>query len=268
MADNNYTLGRGKIYFDKFLPGTTTPSGSERYLGNTPDFSLTFASSKLDHFSSDRGIKEKDASVILEVNRTGKLVTDNINPENIALFFFGTTDALAVIQATVANEPVGPADVGVELGMFYQLGQTDSNPGGARNIIYPGSGGTAFTLKKGMTTLVRNTDYALDTALGRIEVLTTGTTVDDGDELTANYTVAASSRTRVISGSASIEGQLRFIAANPKGTDYDYLLPYVTLSPDGDYSLKGGDEWQAISFGIEVLKRGTLEALYMDGRAV
>jgi len=44
-------------------------------------------------------------------------------------------------------------------------------------------------------------------------------------------------------------------------------MPYVKLMPNGDFALKG-DEWQQLSFNIEVLKKGTLEAVYMDGRAV
>ena len=35
-----YTLGRGEVYFNKFKPGTNIGEG-ERYLGNTPEYSLT-----------------------------------------------------------------------------------------------------------------------------------------------------------------------------------------------------------------------------------
>lgn len=263
--ENNYTLGRGEIYFAKFAPGTRTPMG-ERYLGNTPEFNLSFESENLDHFSSDRGIREKDRSVILQITRAGSLITDNINPQNVALFFFGDTEALTVTQASVANEAVGLAGIGVEVGMFYQLGVTAQNPSGARKIIFPGAAGTEFKLKKGAATLVPGTDYVLNAELGRVEILEGGAVVD-GDELTCDYTVAASTRTRIISGSAPIEGQLRFVAHNPTGENIDYLLPYVSLSPNGDYALKG-EEWQQIPFNIEVLKPDNGEALYADGRAV
>ena len=262
----NYTLGRGEIYFDRFAPGTTILTG-ERYLGNTPEFNLTFESENLEHFSSDRGIKEKDKSVILQITRGGSLITDNINPKNVALFFFGDTEALAVTQATVTDEAVGVDGIGVELGMFYQLGASDALPSGAREIIFPGTAGTTFALKKGVTTLVSGTDYLLNAELGRVEILRTGVTVVDGDELTCTYTKAASTRTRIISGSAPIEGALRFVAFNPTGDNIDYYLPNVSLSPNGDYALKG-DEWQQIPFNVEVLKSATREALYADSRAV
>lgn len=263
--DNNYTLGKGEIYFAQFVPGTMIPTG-ERYLGNTPEFNLTFESEDLEHFSSDRGIKELDKSVILQITRSGSLTTDNISPANVALFFFGSTDALTVAQATVTDEPVGVATIGVEPGMFYQLGVTTNNPSGARKIIYPGAAGTAFALKKGAATLVHGTDYLLNAELGRIEVLPGGALVE-GDIPTATYTVAASKRTRIISGSAPVVGALRFIANNPTGENIDYYLPSIALSPNGDYALKT-DEWQTIPFNVKVLKPTNGEALYADGRAV
>lgn len=263
--ENNYTLGRGRIYFAR--RDALGRLGGERYLGNTPEFNVNFESETLDHFSSDRGIREKDESVILQINRTGSLTTDNINPENVALFFFGAEETLTVAQTTVTDEQVGITGVGVELGMFYQLGSTANNPSGARGVIFPGASGTVFELKKGAVTLVAGTDYVLDAALGRVEILETSTAVQDGDVLAATYTVAASTRQRIISGSNPIEGALRFVATNPTGKNIDYYMPSVKLSPNGDYALKS-DEWQQIPFNVEILKPEASEAVYADGRAV
>lgn len=266
--ENNYTLGRGRIYFAR--RDSLDRLGGERYLGNTPEFNANFESETLDHFSSDRGIREKDASVILQINRTGNLITDNISPENVALFFFGSEAPLTVAETTVADEQVGVTGIGVEKGMFYQLGQTTNNPSGARGVVYPGVVGppdTQFVLKKGVTVLVHGTDYTLDADLGRIEILETSVTVEEGDVLTATYTVAASTRKRIISGSAPIEGALRFVAVNPTGDNIDYFMPSVKLSPNGDYALKS-DEWQQIPFNVEILKPEDMEAVYADGRAI
>lgn len=259
--ENNYTLGRGRMYFARKDP-LTGILGGERYLGNTPEFNTNFESETLDHYSSDRGIREKDASVILQINRTGSLVTDHIGPENVALFFFGEEQKLTVAQATVTDEPIN----NVEKGMFYQLGMTNNNPSGARGLIYPGASGTLFALKKAAVTLVAGVDYVVDAALGRVEILETSTTVIDGDDLTATYTVAASTRTRIISGSSPIEGALRFVATNPTGKNIDYYMPSVKLSPNGDYALKS-DEWQQIPFNVEILKPENMEAVYADERA-
>lgn len=261
--ENIYTLGRGEIYFARKDP-VTGELGGEAYFGNTPAFNISFEPEQLEHFSSDRGIREKDRSVILQVNRTGSLETDNISPKNVALFFFGSTEALTVAADSVTGEAVGGA-AGVEVGMFYQLGATSTNPSGARAIVYPGSSGTEFSLKKASTELTAGVDYILDAALGRVEILSGGTVVD-GDELTADYSVAATNRTRIISGSTPIEGSLRFVAHNPTGENLDYFFPSVTLTPDGEYGLKS-DEWQVIPFSVEILKPEGAEAVYIDSRA-
>lgn len=265
--ENNYTLGRGEVYFARLDP-VTNLLGGERYIGNTPEFNLTAEEEKLEHFSSDRGVRVKDATVTLQVNYTGTISCDNINEENVALFFLGDTDRLTVAQTTFTAQSIE----NVEEGMFYQLGMTNANPSGARNVIYPGTGGTAFTLSKVATpsniALVHGTDYVLNAALGRIEILEGAPNVANGDDLLVTYTVAASVRERIISGSTAIQGALRYIAYNPEGRQIDYYMPSVTLSPNGDFPLKS-DEWQVIPFNLDVTKRDdTTAAIYGDGRAM
>ena len=125
MAPQNYTLGRGKIYFSRFKPGTTTPAGF-RYIGNTPEFNMTIESENLDHFSSDQGIREKDDSVPLEVSRTGSMTTDSIRPENVALFFFGTASKITTVGSAGLEETL----TDVLKGSSYRLGITAANPAG------------------------------------------------------------------------------------------------------------------------------------------
>lgn len=265
--ENNYTLGRGEVYFARLNPSTGL-LGGERYIGNTPEFNLTAEEEKLEHFSSDRGVRVKDATVTLQVNYTGTISCDNINEENVALFFLGDTQRLTVAQTTFTAQSI-PS---VEKGMFYQLGMTALNPSGARNVIWPGAGPTAFTLSKVATptniALVHGTDFVLNAALGRIEILDTSSTVVNGDNLLVTYTVAASVRERIISGSTAIQGALRYVAYNPEGKQIDYYMPSVTLSPNGDFPLKS-DEWQVIPFNVDVTKRDDqTAAIYGDGRAI
>lgn len=261
----NYTLGRGKLYFAPFADGTQNPKG-ERFLGNVPEFNLTIEEEKLEHFSSTQGIREKDDSVSLQVNRTGTLSTDNIDVENVALFFFGSTDSLAVTGSTITDEAIAA----VEQGMYYQLGVTADRPTGHReldllstgpdvNILVTDDAGTPVEFDEG-------DDYEIDMVLGRIYIVPGGA-ITDGTNLEVDYKTKTSTRPRVISGSAPIEGSLRYIAANPKGTDFDYFMPWVQLAPNGDYTLIS-DEWQTIPFNIEVLKKTGLEAIYVDGRAL
>ncbi len=259
MATKNYTLGRGKVSFSRFKTGTQVPAGFY-YIGNTTEFNLTIESETLDHFSSDEGIREKDDSVPLEVTRTGSLITDNIDPKNVALFFFGTDST--VTQAVVASSTETLTDI--LKGHSYKLGVTPSNPTG-----YFGLNPTGFeaSIAAGGTDLVLNTDYTVNFDTGVITFLDTSTLAVDGVDVEVTFAVRASTRDRIISGSNPVEGAMMYIAFNPKGRNFDYYLPYVKITPNGDYALKG-DEWQQIPFNIEALKPTAGEAIYMDGRPV
>lgn len=258
MAEpQNYTLGRGKVYFSRFKPGTRIPLGFN-YIGNTPEFSLTIENETLDHYSSDGGIREKDDSVPLEVTRTGQLTTDSIKPRNVAIFFFGTDTTVA--QTAVAAHDESFTDV--KAGSTVKLGITPSNPTG-----YFGVNATGLTVgKSGGAALTLGTDYTVNAKMGLVEFIAGGAVVD-GDDIDINFAVLASTRARVISGSEPVEGAMIYIADNPKGDDFHYYLPYVKVTPNGDYALKG-DEWQTIPFNIEALKPETGEAIYMDGDPV
>lgn len=249
----NYTLGRGEIHFAQFKPGTQSPRG-ERYFGNTPEFGITAEQEALDHYSSDEGVRKKDESVLLQLDYAGTLTTDHISPENMAIFFLGE----ALTQTTTASTAQPFAFPEIEQGLTYQLGTSDANPSGVRqvtNVVLTGDGATA----------VAGVDYVLDPVLARITVLEGSTVLAGGATLEGTYDVEASTRSRVISRATTVEGSLRFIAKNPTGEQIDYFMPWVKVTPNGDFALKG-DEWQQLPFSLEILKKGSLEAIYMDGR--
>mgnify|MGYP000950039941 CR=1 FL=1 len=265
LGGKNYTLGRGRVFFDRFAPNAVvnalTRGDGERYLGNTPEFSTTSESEDLEHFDSDAGIRTKDDSVQLTLDRSGTFTCDNIDPENIALYFLGVASSVVQVSATAVIEVFTAA----KRGRFYQLGVTEANPAGVRNVsnVVVKSGGAPTW----GTTVAAAGNYEVDEVRGRIYVESDSADIDEED-LQITYDVAASTRERVVSGSASVYGALRFVADNPKGPNRDYFLPYVKLAPDGDYALKG-DEWQTMGFGFEVLKKASnIEAMYIDGQPV
>jgi len=254
MPTQNYTLGRGKVSFARFKPGTQEPDGFF-YIGNTPEVSLTIESETLDHFSSDEGIREKDDSVPLEVSRSGSLTTDNIDPKNVALFFFGTDSVIT--QASVAAAPEVLTDV--RAGHGYKLGVTPSAPAGVFGID-----ATGLTVEVGATAMTAPDDYTIDLDAGII-TFTEGGGVADGDDVEVTYAIRASTRSRVISGSEPVEGAMIYRSFNPKGDNVVFYMPYVKITPNGDYALKG-DEWQTIPLSLEILKpTGGQEAIYRDG---
>lgn len=241
----NYVVGRGKLYFDQFLAGTKTPSGSERYLGNSPELALSQSEEKLDHFNSDGGIRVKDASISLQTDMSGSFTLDDISSENLALWFRGEYQVNALAAVTNATTTVDA----VKKGQYIQLGRTDSNHVGNRNVS--GVAMTNVTQANAVVTMSGN--YEIDAVTGRIYVLEDAPDIDEDDELEIEFDAAVGTEDIVIGSGETIEGRLVFIADNAAGDNRDYIWPYVQISPDGDFSLKG-DDWLTQSFSMEILK--------------
>lgn len=257
MGSENYTLGRGELYFDKFVPGTFNKTG-ERYLGNSPELNLTTESETLDHYNSDRGIRVKDKSILLEKSDSGTFILDEISTENVALWFLGDVSVVAQSAATSVVQNI-PANR-IKPGTYIQLGESLANPTGHRNVAL-----TSVTSDPVGTTYSLNVDYTIDAELGRLYIVPGGA-IDGTTPLIVTYATAASTREQIVVGDGTtIEGALRFISYNPTGPRRDYYWPYVQLRADGDLALKG-DEWQQLSFAFDILKLDGYASQYIDGR--
>lgn len=124
-------IGKGKLYFERFVPGTHTRSGEGfAYFGNTPELTISKTYEKLEHFSSEGGIKEKDASLETSETSAGKFSTDHISPENVALWYRGTKSPIAQL----AGVDVEDTWESIKRGNYFQLGETVGQPQGARSI--------------------------------------------------------------------------------------------------------------------------------------
>lgn len=261
-SNDNLVVGRGRVYFDQLIKGVYQ---GERYLGNTPDFSMSTSVDKLDHFSSDRGLRQKDKSINLETTRSLSLTTDNISVENVALFFAGTVlSSLQSAQTGVQEKVNGGSKV--MRGRQYQLGVSADYPmgqGGIKpetfNIVYADASASISTGSGDISTLPGVTvlppeNYELDANSGSLWIEADAPDIVGDVQLVVSYDRAASSREVVISTDNVVEGALRFVSDNPEGENMSYFFPKVSISPDGDYALKG-DDWQQIGFTAEVLVR-------------
>lgn len=166
----------------------------------------------------------------------------------------GNTISLAKQGANIAVSGAtltGGADVtetltNVQKGRWYQLGATEQNPQGINNI------GTVSI--DGIAQEDEAANFRVEMATGRIYIHSDAPDIAEGSDLDLTYGVAESVQEVVIAKGDSIEGELRFIANNAKGKNRDYYWPFVRLTPDGDFDLKG-DDWQAITFNFEIMKR-------------
>lgn len=258
MTEKNLSLGAGKLYLDRFVAGTQVLSG-ERFIGNCPEFNMNIETETVDHYDSTEGTKEKDAQATLSVMRSASINCDNIIKENLAIALLGTASSLTQGALTAETSSFNSVSLGAE----YQLGTSATNPSGVRqvtNVVVTDD--TAVT----PVTFDVTDDYTVDLALGRIKVVSGGA-ITAGTNLVVTYNVAASTRDLVVSGNDTFEGALRFISFNRHGKQTDYYMPYVRITPSGDISLIG-DEWASIPLSVEALRKGALEAIYADGRAV
>lgn len=266
---NNYVVGRGTVYFDQFKKGSNTKTG-ELYFGNTPEFTISTDSETLDHYNSDHGLRVMDASVLLEASVSGTFTCDNINAENLALWFLGD------VVTSVQTKQTDAVDVypSVTRGRYYQLGTTDTNPTGVRNVdkvvIVSASPNVSISTGTGSITdipgvkVVPATDYEVDLELGRIYIEMDAKELAGNVQMAVQYDVAATKRTMVIGKSNMVYGSLRMISDNPVGENKNYFFPKVSLAPDGDYALKG-DDWQVMSFSYKAMQLNTrTQRVYID----
>lgn len=255
----NYTLGAGKLYFDRFDDdGNTT---GEYYIGNTTSLTGSTDETREEHYSSDEKERAKDASVVTQSDQTVGFTTDDIQPENLALLWKGTAEQLAV-----AADPGVVETIAVMRGRWYQLGMSPTSPTGARSITL-----TSVTDDEAVPVAIPGgaggANYEVDLELGRIFIKEDAPDVADGDSIIVTYDVGAHSRTVIISKGDTIRGALRYIADNTAGENRDDYWPLVELSPDGDYEFKA-DSWSEMSFTGEVLKKEGYYKHYVDGRPV
>lgn len=226
MADpkrktTNQTLGRGRIYFKK------TGDSGYRYIGNTPAFGLSVTSDTLKHFSSDTGVKVQDKEIVISTEYAGSLTTDNVNHENLAMMFLGTSATVAVASATGASVTFND----VVLGNVFDLGKRNVS-----NVVITGK-----TL---------GTDYTVDAVNGLLTIPETSTIVA-GSDVTVTFDNAAYSYDRTVSAGTAVEGSLMFIANNPEGDDIDYRIPDVKMMPNGELAIKA-EEWQQLPFNLVI----------------
>lgn len=252
---SNLAIGKGELHFAPFKTGTQTPDGFY-FVGNCPEITLNREADLLPHYDSTRGFRRKDEEITIESRMTGSISCDDVRPQTAALFLMGQDVTLTVASATGQTTLI----VGARKGRSYQLGETLSQPSGAREIEV-----TEVHLTSTPATIyVEDTDYTVDTALGLITILPGGSIAENAN-LTVEFDQTAHTRSQVIASDNEAQGALKYISYNPIGVRMDYFFPWVKVRPNGDISLIS-EEWMTIPLSVEALYKGDLSLCYLDGR--
>lgn len=257
-STNEYQIPRGRVLFDPFDPNTGLTTGEGEF-GNCPGFTVSIETDKSDHYSSETGLRQKDASVTVEVNRTATITCDNVSVENLARYLSGSVETITQAAGDVLDESIT-----VIKGRQYQLGRTESDPAGARNIS-----AVSISDATGVTTYVANTDYTIDLELGRIQILATGA-IASASTIKVDYTRPAATWQRIKTGAVTeLAGAIRVISDNASGENRDFYMPKVNLTPNGELPvIAEGTDFVTMEFACEILKPANAEAIYVDGRPV
>lgn len=252
---NNLAIGKGELWFAPFKTGTQTPDGFY-FVGNCPEITLNREADLLPHFDSTKGFRRKDEEITIESRMTGSIVCDDVRPQTAALFLMGQEVTLTVASATGLTTTI----VGARKGRTYQVGETASQPSGARQIASVVVHLTATPA----TVYVLGTDYTVDLDLGLVTILPGGSITENAN-LDIDYNQAVHTRQQVIASDNEAQGAMKYISYNPIGQKLDYFMPWVKVRPNGDISLIS-EEWMTIPLNIEALYKGDLSLCYLDGR--
>ncbi len=267
QLQKQYTVPRGRVSISEFRNDDPRQLEGLRYIGNTPAFDITFSAESLEHEDADGGFAEIDDETILKISEEGTLNTDNMNGDNLALFFLGDTKLLTQAATdSAATEIIGPVstDLSYPVGLNI-VGDVVKRPQGLRGLKeivchLIETGGTPAS-----TPLTNGTDYVVQEDIGQITILSSGN-VPVGSMVQVSYKLAATSQVQVISARKQREGRLQFVANNPKGKNYDFMFPRVRFMPDGSFDLKNR-EWLNMSIKFRILSPGYgMESIYIDGR--
>lgn len=249
---DNYVLGRGTLYFEPFAPGTYVGDG-EQYFGNTP--SLVFKTQRVTRArqGSENGRLVTLDSLLISEGASGEFSTDNIKAHLLAWWYGAEASGIAAPQAAIVST------ITVKRGRYYQLGVTEENPMGRRNLS------NAVVVRQGeVTPIAEAGNFSLSEADGRIYITPTST-IADGTTIVVSAVGTTSEVIYKPSGKI-VTGALRFSGDTAYGVGNDYYFPLVELSAAADIAAKG-DVFQEIRFTFNARKRKGRELFYFAHRA-
>jgi len=133
----NYTLGKGRLFFNKH--DSTGALTGEKSLGNAPALTFSMAVEKLDHYSSQSGLRAKDKSVVVEVTPTLNFTLDEVNVNNLEMLFYGSSVAASQILGESLDTAITTSST---QGLYYETSKRNI---GIYKLVYTNVAGGPFT---------------------------------------------------------------------------------------------------------------------------
>lgn len=237
--EQNYSIGKGRLFFDQFSPTTGARTG-ELDLGNTDPFEITVAFTKKEHMSSRAGARIIDDIAYTEKKVSVKFTLEEKSIENLLLAL--KIDVNSIKAGTIPTSELkaigGPYSLTVSLDRFVQVIDT-----GHSNTPVPG-----FVSVSGISGTL-GTDYDVEPNTGRIRIRT-------GNSM--NWTEGSSQRISLRIGTTStgadvvrkvvapfsqlkVLGYLRFEGTSEVGPQYGAEFWKVQLDMTGALAMISQD---------------------------
>lgn len=264
-SGNGYVLGRGKMYATPFTNAdamTLEKGVPSEFFGNIPTLGLTINSTNYDHYDSTGGIREKDASVPLQTDRSCAFTVEKMSANNFSKWMLGSSSINTQAAVTGFTETIDSA----YLDRTYHVGVTNDNPVGVSLLDQ-----FALFLGKDVTgtKLTPSVDYIFDAKNGTFKILATAPNIkgDGSEQLFVQTNLLASKRIITASGNQPFRGRVDYIADSGYGENINITMPNVTIRPNGELSLIG-DTFMGIPLTMDINKLGDMPALLIEGQAV
>jgi hypothetical protein len=231
MAKSDIFTGGGRLYFEKLKgDGTFDPI---LYFGKTDGISMTTSVEWKEHYDSEGCTPLLDARFPSKKTAEVKFSTSEITLEMQNRAFLGTiveTDQVAGtdVAIVVAGESVLPGYI-VDLGYYN-----------AEGIIVKDETDT--------TTYVEGVDYEFDSKAGFLTVDESGSIVGGvGLNVTLGTVPAQTIKTSATMKESALLGRFTVVTSSQTGNNFKYIFKKLSVTQDGDFSLKG-DEIGTLSF--------------------
>lgn len=246
---DDYQLGRGIPYFAT-LDANDRPT-AWRDLGNSPEFNLSIETETLEHTSSRQGLAVVDKEVTISQKLSVTFQLDELNHENLALFFSGAKATHINVTIAGFTEYAMIPDPTVELGRWYDI----VNSSGERAYDVLIADLTMVSSNITPVTLDVDVDFELDSEMGRVFLLSTSgkvsTIITNNEDVDVTLVARAGAsdvdEVRTLT-QTSVTGALKFIGVNPASSneEVEYTFHKISLKAEGDLA-EISDEWSVMS---------------------
>lgn len=242
--NQNYFIGQGKVMMRSLGDGCAAATEAFFEIGDADVFSISPTTTFIEHYESQSGLRKKALRVQDTQDKAFTLGIKNISAKNLSVLLAGT-DSGSVAAGSVVDEVIAVASLGTVYTAFQ----------GITSVV--------VTSNSGVTTLVLDTDYTVDSRNG-------GITLIDLANVTANsieVDYAHVGRQFSVNALQSLSGdyELRFNAINRSEPNTPWIIKILrgSISTADELSLIGSDV-MSLSFTGEALDDANGDSIVIE----